>query len=175
MVFGWGPNHIWLHTTLEDPWAHYMMLEVGWDGLWNLPFGALTISWSQLLAHVWKRVEFDLKFFLLFLDWAHFKRDSDQPESWWDMTLSLYFYFYFVYLFLYLGGFWPWFSTWISKFRVLLNLQIWCATFGKSLDFSEFPCCYYYDILGQKCWSRKRIKYFPPIMLIIESRMINKC
>jgi hypothetical protein len=45
---------MWLHTTLEGPWPHYMMLEVLWDnGLWTLSFGALTISWSWLLAHVW--------------------------------------------------------------------------------------------------------------------------
>ena len=31
--FGWGPSHIWLHTTLEDPWPHYMLWEVCWDGL----------------------------------------------------------------------------------------------------------------------------------------------
>jgi hypothetical protein len=38
IAFGWGPNHIWLHTTLEDPWPHYMMLEVCGDGLWTLSF-----------------------------------------------------------------------------------------------------------------------------------------
>jgi hypothetical protein len=27
------PNHIWLHTTLEDPWPHYMILEVSWENL----------------------------------------------------------------------------------------------------------------------------------------------
>ena len=36
---GWGPGHIWLHTTLEGPWPHYMTLEVSWDGLWTLSFG----------------------------------------------------------------------------------------------------------------------------------------
>ena len=30
---------MWLHTTLEDPWPHYMILEVSWDGLWTLSFG----------------------------------------------------------------------------------------------------------------------------------------
>jgi hypothetical protein len=34
-----GPCHIWLHTTLEDPWPHIMILEVCWDGLWTLSFG----------------------------------------------------------------------------------------------------------------------------------------
>jgi hypothetical protein len=32
-------NHIWLHTTLEGPWPHYLILEVCWDGLWTLSFG----------------------------------------------------------------------------------------------------------------------------------------
>ena len=39
IAFGWGPSHIWLHTTLEGPWPHYMILEVSWDGLWTLSFG----------------------------------------------------------------------------------------------------------------------------------------
>jgi hypothetical protein len=39
IAFGWGPNHIWLHTTLEGPWPHYMILEVCWDNLWALSFG----------------------------------------------------------------------------------------------------------------------------------------
>ena len=39
MAFGWGPCHIWLHITLEDPWPHYMILEVSWDNLWKLSFG----------------------------------------------------------------------------------------------------------------------------------------
>jgi hypothetical protein len=34
-----GPDHIWLHTELEDPWPYYMSLEVFWDGLWTLSFG----------------------------------------------------------------------------------------------------------------------------------------
>ena len=39
ITFGGGPNHIWLHTTLEGPCPHYMILEVSWDGLWTLSFG----------------------------------------------------------------------------------------------------------------------------------------
>ena len=27
MAFRWGPSHIWLHTTLEGPWPHSMILE----------------------------------------------------------------------------------------------------------------------------------------------------
>ena len=29
---GWGPGHMWLHTTLEDLWPHYMIVEVCCDG-----------------------------------------------------------------------------------------------------------------------------------------------
>ena len=50
-------GHIWLHTTLEDPWPLYMILKVCWDGLWTLFLGALTISWSWLLDHVWSGLE----------------------------------------------------------------------------------------------------------------------
>ena len=25
ITFGWGPGHSWLHSTLEDPWPHYMI------------------------------------------------------------------------------------------------------------------------------------------------------
>ena len=48
----WGPqwikihwNNVWLraqshiYTTLEEPWPHYMILEVCWDGLWTFSFG----------------------------------------------------------------------------------------------------------------------------------------
>ena len=31
-AFGRGRSHIRLHTTLEDPWPHYMILEMCWDG-----------------------------------------------------------------------------------------------------------------------------------------------
>ena len=39
IAFGWGPGHIWLQTTLEDPWPHYKILEVSWDGLCTFSFG----------------------------------------------------------------------------------------------------------------------------------------
>ena len=39
IAVGWGPRHIWLHTTLEDLWPHYMNLKVSWDGPWTLSFG----------------------------------------------------------------------------------------------------------------------------------------
>ena len=39
IVFGWGPSHIRLHTTLEDPWSHYIILEVSWVGLSTLSLG----------------------------------------------------------------------------------------------------------------------------------------
>ena len=46
IAIGWGPGHTWLHTTLEGPWPHYMILEVSWDGLWTLSFGL-----SQICGH----------------------------------------------------------------------------------------------------------------------------
>ena len=39
IAFGWGLSQVWLHTILEGPWPHYMILEVSWDGLWTLSFG----------------------------------------------------------------------------------------------------------------------------------------
>ena len=39
IAFSWGPSHIWLLTMLEDPWPHYVILEVCWGGLWTLSFG----------------------------------------------------------------------------------------------------------------------------------------
>ena len=30
LAFAWEPNHIWLHTTPEGPWPHYMILKVCW-------------------------------------------------------------------------------------------------------------------------------------------------
>jgi len=41
IAFGWGPNPnlSWLHTTLEGPWLHYMILEVCCDSLWILSCG----------------------------------------------------------------------------------------------------------------------------------------
>ena len=38
-AFGWGPGHIWLHTTLEGLWPHYIVVEVRWGDLWALSFG----------------------------------------------------------------------------------------------------------------------------------------
>jgi hypothetical protein len=53
IIFGWGHDHIQLHTTLEDPWPHYMILRgvLGWP--LDTFFWALTFSWSLVLAHVW--------------------------------------------------------------------------------------------------------------------------
>ena len=50
IAVGWGPGHIWLHTTLESPWPHYMILEVCWDGLWSLPFGLSQSHGHGLMA-----------------------------------------------------------------------------------------------------------------------------
>ena len=49
-------RHIWVHTTLEDLWSHYMILEVSWDGLCTLSIWARTMSWSRHLACVWRPV-----------------------------------------------------------------------------------------------------------------------
>ena len=55
----WGLDHIWLHTTLEDPWPHYTILEVCWDGLWTLSFGLSQFHgqdswfvWEVALRHI---------------------------------------------------------------------------------------------------------------------------
>ena len=57
ITFERGPNHIRLHTTLEDPWPHYMISEVCWDGLWTLSFGL-----SQFHGHSsWLVCEVDLR------------------------------------------------------------------------------------------------------------------
>jgi hypothetical protein len=50
-------SHMTGHATIEDPWPHYMILKVSWDGLWTLSFG-LTISWLRLLACVWSGPKF---------------------------------------------------------------------------------------------------------------------
>ena len=39
IAFDWGPRHIQLHTTLEGPWPHCMMLEVSWNNLRTLSVG----------------------------------------------------------------------------------------------------------------------------------------
>ena len=53
IAFGWGPRHIWLRTTLEGPWPHYIHGFGGTLGrsLDNF-FWALTISRSRPLALV---------------------------------------------------------------------------------------------------------------------------
>jgi hypothetical protein len=40
IVFGWGPSHIWLHTTLEGPWPHHMILEVSWVAFGHFLLGS---------------------------------------------------------------------------------------------------------------------------------------
>jgi hypothetical protein len=47
IVFGWEQGHIWVHSRLEGPWPHYMILEVGWDGLCTNSF-----QLSQFHGHV---------------------------------------------------------------------------------------------------------------------------
>ena len=36
IAFGWLSSHIWFHTTVEDMWLNYMILEVCWDAFWTL-------------------------------------------------------------------------------------------------------------------------------------------
>jgi hypothetical protein len=60
-AFGWGPGHTWLHTTLEGPCPHYIILKVCWNGLWTLFFWALTILWSRLLARVWSGPKYHIQ------------------------------------------------------------------------------------------------------------------
>jgi hypothetical protein len=56
IAFGWGPNHIWFQTTLEDLWPDCMMLEVYWDGLWRLSYGLSQFhghgSWGFIIASI---------------------------------------------------------------------------------------------------------------------------
>ena len=56
--FARGSGHVWLHTTLEGPWPHYMIWEVCWDSPLDTFFWALTTSWSRLLARAWSRPNF---------------------------------------------------------------------------------------------------------------------
>ena len=58
ITFGWGRGHIWLHTTLENPWPYYMILEVVSRLRLDTFCWALTFAWSQLLARVWSGFEF---------------------------------------------------------------------------------------------------------------------
>ena len=37
---GWGPSHIRLQTTLEDPWPHYVNLEVSWTAFEHFLLGS---------------------------------------------------------------------------------------------------------------------------------------
>ena len=62
IAFGWGPGHIWLHTTLKDPWPHYVHV---YGGVLGRPLDtfvwAPTTSWSQLLAPVWSGPKWSCK------------------------------------------------------------------------------------------------------------------
>ena len=62
-VFGWGTGHIWLHTTLEDPWPHYMILKVPWDGLWThlLPIWSLNLRAPFIHLHYFKILDWLIK------------------------------------------------------------------------------------------------------------------
>ena len=41
-------SHIWLHTTLEGMWSHYVILELPWDTLWTLLLGSHNLMVTAL-------------------------------------------------------------------------------------------------------------------------------
>jgi hypothetical protein len=56
--FGWGPRHMWLHTTLKGMWPHCMILKVSCNSLLTLLFDTKQLTSSNnvmvwLLACVW--------------------------------------------------------------------------------------------------------------------------
>jgi hypothetical protein len=53
IALNWRPNHLWLHTTLESQWSHYMILEVSWDDLWILLLGSHNFMVTALGSRVW--------------------------------------------------------------------------------------------------------------------------
>ena len=73
------PDHIWLHTTLEDLWPQYMILEVSWDGLWTLSFGL-----SQFHGHgSWLMCEVTLsEEASTFLTCGKFKLKKTKKRTW---------------------------------------------------------------------------------------------
>ena len=75
---GWGPGRSWLHTTLEDPWLHSMILEVYWDGLWTLSFGL-----SQFHGHgSWLVCEVALVIVTLTISIRATSHTSQEPWLW---------------------------------------------------------------------------------------------
>ena len=48
------PCHVRLHTTLEDPWPYYMILEASWDNLYSLSFGLSQRSTQVMLIFLHK-------------------------------------------------------------------------------------------------------------------------
>ena len=76
IAFGWRPGHIWLHTTLQGPWPHYMILKVCWDSLWTLSCGL-----SQSRGHgSWLVCEVAVKFTIA--QWVH------HPSWQWNLTYN---------------------------------------------------------------------------------------
>ena len=51
LAFGWGASHTWLHTILEGPWPHYMILEVSWDGLGHFILGSQSHGHNSWLVY----------------------------------------------------------------------------------------------------------------------------
>ena len=84
IAFGWEPGHMWLHTTLEDPWPLCMILEVcTWDGLWTLSLGLSQIHGhgSWLVCVKWALPDRVVIFFLVASVLARWSR--------WAAQLSL--------------------------------------------------------------------------------------
>ena len=119
IAFGWGPSHIWLHTTLEDPWAHYMILEVTWDSLWTFSFGL-----SQLHDHgSWLMCEVALSVSHKDSKLVYSRSvEMNQQQTYGDFNLLFIFYFYF-----YVG----WMRAMVGENRRLVHYQ--------PMDFPSWP------------------------------------
>jgi hypothetical protein len=93
IAFGWGPGHIWLHTTLEGPWPHYMILEVCWDGLGTLSFGLSQFHGhgSWLMSHVWSgpnmMATFSLRSWTLFSFLFFYQISNVSYDVWLHATI----------------------------------------------------------------------------------------
>jgi hypothetical protein len=79
IAFGWGPGHIWLHTTLEGPWPHF-------GGCFGTAFGhfflgshnfmvtalGLYVKWPLKLVGAHTNILFIIKVkTLILIKWSH--------------------------------------------------------------------------------------------------------
>jgi hypothetical protein len=76
----WGPgwieihwNSIWLHTTHEGLWPHYMILEVSWDSLSTLSFGVRSVPISHFQKFL-KTYFLIQKLYMMEVDWFYTHR-----------------------------------------------------------------------------------------------------